>query len=128
MTLSQTEKLPAPVAIDGVVVTDVTARSLGVRLPETANGYTRLWWKTAHQQLKAAKGDGWATHPYVWASTPSAHQVAHVQPADFSMLTVHFPVGTAGFSELISRPGLYAIATVDRNSNRFLAVKFLHRP
>lgn len=44
------------------------------------------------------------------------------------MLSVHFPVGTAGFSELVSKPGLYAIVVVDRNSSRFLAVKFLHRP
>jgi hypothetical protein len=42
------------------------------------------------------------------------------------MLQVTFPVGTAGYSELISRPGLYAIVTVDRSSGRFLTVKFLH--
>jgi hypothetical protein len=128
VSLSQTEKVPAPAALDGVVVSDITTRSLGVRLPETASGYQRLWWKQAHQQLKAAVEDGWSRHPYVWASTPSAYRAVHVQPADFAMLQVTFPVGTAGYSELISRPGLYAIATVDRNSNRFLAVKFLHRP
>ena len=54
MSLLQTEKLPSPIAVDGVVVTDVVARSLGVRLSETANGYQRLWWKQAHQALKAA--------------------------------------------------------------------------
>jgi hypothetical protein len=128
VSLLQTEKLPAPIPIDGVVVADVVARTLGVRLSETASGYQRLWWKQAHQQLKAAVESGWARHPFVWASTPTAYQVAHAQPADFAMLQVTFPVGTAGYSELISRPGLYAIATVDRNSNRFLAVKFLHRP
>ena len=127
MSLLQTEKLPSPIAVDGVVVTDVVARSLGVRLSETANGYQRLWWKQAHQALKAAVENGWASHPYVYASTPSAYQVAHVQPGDFQMLTVHFPVGTAGFSELISKPGLVAIAVVDRNSAQFLSVKFLHR-
>ena len=99
-----------------------------MRLPETASGYQQLWWRQAHQQLKAAVETGWRDHPYVYASTPSAYQVAHVQPADFSMLTVHFPVGTAGFSELISKPGLYAIVTVDRDSSRFSTVKFLHRP
>jgi hypothetical protein len=52
--------------------------------------------------------------------------VAHVQPADFQMLTVHFPVGTAGFSELISK-AVVAIVVIDRNSGRFLSVKFLHR-
>jgi hypothetical protein len=126
MSLLQTEKLPSPVAIDGVVVADVIARSLGVRLSELASGYERLWWKQAHQALKAAKESGWASHPYVYANTPSAYQVAHVQPADYSMLTVHFPVGTGGFSELISKPGLYAIAVIDRNTSRFLSVKFLH--
>jgi hypothetical protein len=126
VSLLQTEKLPAPIAIDGVVVADVVARTLGVRLSETASGYQRLWWKQAHQQLKAAVESGWARHPFVWASTPTAYQVAHVQPADFAMLQVTFPVGTAGYSELISRPGLYAIVTVDRSSGRFLTVKFLH--
>jgi len=69
VSLSQTEKVPAPAALDGVVVSDITTRSLGVRLPETASGYQRLWWKQAHQQLKAAVEDGWSRHPYVWAST-----------------------------------------------------------
>jgi hypothetical protein len=52
----------------------------------------------------------------------------NVEPADFSMLLVNFPVGVAGYAELISKPGLVAIATVDRSSGRFLGVKFLHRP
>ena len=127
MSLYATEKLPSPLVLEAVVITDVLARSLAVRLSENAGGYQKLWWKTAHTALKAAVENGWANHPFVWASTPTAYQVAHVQPADFSMLTVHFPVGTAGFSELISRPGLYAIAVIDRNSSRFLSVKFLHR-
>jgi hypothetical protein len=127
VSLPQTEKLPQPAAIEGVVVTDILARSLGVRLSETASGYQRLWWKQAHQQLKAAVENGWRNHPFVWASTPSAYQVAHVKPADFSMLSVHIPVGTAGFSELVGKTGLYAIAVIDRNSSQFQSVKFLHR-
>jgi hypothetical protein len=83
MSLLQTEKLPSPVAIDGVVVADVIARSLAVRLPETASGYQRLWWKTAHQALKAAVEDGWSRHPYVWASTPSAYRVAQCGACGF---------------------------------------------
>jgi hypothetical protein len=38
VSLSQTEKLPAPYALDAVVVSDITTRSLGVRLHETASG------------------------------------------------------------------------------------------
>jgi hypothetical protein len=107
-----------------------------VRLGERASGYQRLWWKTAWQALKAAMEDGWGNQslqayrhsdPYVWASTSSAYRVAPVLPADFSMLQVTFPVGTAGFGGLISKPGLCAIATVDRNSGRFTGVKFLNR-
>lgn len=86
MSLLATEKLPQPYAIDCVVERDVTARTLGVRLPETASGYQRLWWKTAYQQLKAAVEDGWRRHPHVWASTPTAYQVVTAEPADFSML------------------------------------------
>ena len=126
--LLATEKVPQPLAIDGVVVADVISRTLGVRLSEAASGYQRLWWRTAHTALRAAVEDGWARHSYVWASIPGAYQVAHVNPADFSMLTVHFPVGTAGFAELVNKPGLYAIAVVDRNSGRFTGVRFLNRP
>jgi hypothetical protein len=39
VSLSQTEKLPQPYALDGVVVTDVATRSLGVRLSELASGF-----------------------------------------------------------------------------------------
>jgi hypothetical protein len=114
VSLFATERVPSTVAIDGVVVTDVVSRSLGVRLSETASGYQRMWWKTAHQALKAAVGDDWRRHPYVYASTPSAYRVAHVQPADFSILTVHFAVGVAGLAELISQPGLVAFVSIDR--------------
>ena len=125
MTLFATEKLPQPVALDGVVINDLPSRSLSVRLPEAASGYEKLWWKQAWLQLRAAVEDGWRKHPYVWASTPGAYQVAHVEPGDFQTLVVSFPSGLAAYSELIIRPGVVAIATVDRNSNRFLGVKFL---
>jgi hypothetical protein len=128
VSLYATERLRDPFALDAVVVNDPTARNLGVRLHETASGYQRMWWKQAHQQLKAAVEDGWRSHPFVWASTPGADRVAHVEPADFSTLTVHFPVGVSGYAELISRPGLRAICTVDRNSGRFTNVSFRNRP
>jgi hypothetical protein len=43
VSLYATEKVPQPIAIDGVVVSDVLARSLGVRLGERASGYERMW-------------------------------------------------------------------------------------
>ena len=83
-TLYATERLRNPYALDGVVVNDLPLRSLSVRLPDTASGYQRLWWKQAWLQLRATVEDGWQNHPFVWASTPSAYQVAHVQPGGFS--------------------------------------------
>lgn len=127
MTLFQTETVPSPLVLEGVVITDALARSAAVRLPTTTGGGDRLWWRTAHTAMAAAVEDGWRNHPYVWASTPSVFDAVHVQPADFLMLTATFPVGTAGFSELISRP-VYALVTIDRNKGRFMRVSFRHRP
>jgi hypothetical protein len=98
-----------------------------VRLPETANGYARLLWREAHGALKAAAEDGWRTHPFLWASTPTAYQAAHVKPGELQTLTVHFPPGEPSYSKLVSKPGLYAITTIDLSSRRFLTVKFLNR-
>ena len=103
MTLFQTETVPSPLVLEGVVITDALARSAAVRLPTTAGGGDRMWWRTAHTAMAAAVEDGWRNHSYVWASTPSVSDAVHVQPADFLMLTATFPVGTAGFSELISQ-------------------------
>jgi hypothetical protein len=121
-----TERVPQPFAVDGVVTNDLPSRSLGVRLSERASGYESLWWKQAWLQLRAAVENGWRNHPYVYASTTGAYQVAHVEPADFQTLRVSFAPGVAAYAELISRPGLVAIATIDRNTSRFLGVRFLH--
>ena len=83
MTLFQTETVPSPLVLEGVVITDALARSVAVRLPTTTGGGDRLWWRTAHTAMAAAVEDGWRNHPYVWASTPSVFDAVHVQPADF---------------------------------------------
>ena len=127
MSLYATEKVPQPLVIEGVVITDVLARSVAVRLPTTAGGGDRMWWRTAHTAMKAAVENGWANHRYVYASTPSASDVVHMLPGDFSMLTATFPIGVAGFSELIGRP-VYALVSLDRNKGRFTRVSFLNRP
>ena len=127
MTLFQTETVPQPLVVEGVVLTDALARSVAVRLPETAGGGDRMWWRTAHTAMKAAVENGWRNHSFVWASTPSVSDAVHVQPADFQMLTATFPIGTAGFSELIGKP-VYALVSVDRSLGRFTRVSFLNRP
>ncbi len=127
-SLYATEKLPQPSAVESVVDTDVLTRTLGVRLSEREVGYSKLLWREAFQQLRAAAENGWRNHPFVYASTPDNYQVAHAAPGEFQTLKVHFPVGVAGYATLIGQPGLVAIVTIDRSTRRFLAVKFLNRP
>jgi hypothetical protein len=43
------------------------------------------------------------------------------------MLSFHFPPGTAGYAELVSKPGLWAIVTMDVGSRHLLGVRFLNR-
>src|SRR4029453_4157586 len=46
-------------------------------------------------------------------STPSARQVAHGVPGDYGTLLFHFPAGVTAYAELVSKPGLTAIVTLD---------------
>jgi len=44
------------------------------------------------------------------------------------MLLFRFRPGETAYTELIGRPRLYAIVTIDRELARFMTVKFLNRP
>jgi hypothetical protein len=128
VALIAAEKLPQPKAVVGVVDNDVANRTLFVRLTEHASGYERLLWRQAYGQLVQAEQAGWpANHRFVWASAPGAFQVAHVLPGDYATLKVHFPTSVEAYQKLISRPRLTALATVDRETHRFLSVKFQNR-
>jgi hypothetical protein len=124
------EALPQPQAIDAVVFVDATSRTLSVRLRDQAGGYERLLWTQAWQQLRRAQEAGWPADgaPWVFADLPGARQVVHGQPGEAGTLKFTFPVGTRGFAELISRPGVVAIVTVDRGTHQFLTCRFLNRP
>jgi hypothetical protein len=123
------EVLPRPVAVDGVVFHDVLTRTLSVRLSDRASGYERLLWTQAWQQQRRGREAGWppGSVPWLYADVPGAPRVVHGQPADGGAMSFHFPPGTAGYSELISKPGLVAIVTVDRATHRFLTCRFLNR-
>ena len=101
-----------------------------MRQAEPASGYERLLWTQAWQQLRRVHEAGWPADgaPWVYADAPGSHRVVHGVPETGGTLSFHWPVGTAGFGELVGRPGLYAIATVDIATHYFSTVKFLHRP
>jgi hypothetical protein len=122
--------LPDPVAVDGVVFNDPVARTLHVRLPDSANGYTRLLFRQGWQALRQAEESGWRNAvPDVWAHTAEQRLIAHGLPGEDGTLRFHFPAkpGSA-YSELVSKPGLTAIISVDRQTHHILAVRFLQRP
>jgi hypothetical protein len=97
--------------------------------PETASGYQKLLWREAHQALTRAAESGWRTaHPYVWGGALGNRQIVHGQPGDYLTLTFHFPAGESVYAKLVSKPGLAAIVTADREQRRFLSVRFLNRP
>ncbi len=68
MTAGVRERIPAPVAINGVVTNDVATRTLIVRRPQSAiSGYEKLLWREAHGALTRAVDSGWLTaDPFVW--------------------------------------------------------------
>jgi hypothetical protein len=116
--------------MDAVVWVDGVERTLIVRLPDGAGGYQKMLWTSGWQQLRRAQEAGWPADgaPWVFCDVPGARRVVHGQPGEAATLKFHFPPGTRGFAELVSRPGVIAIVTIDRGSQRFLSCRFLHRP
>ena len=129
MSLYQTEKLPTPHEAIAVVSNDLPQRTLTVRLSDLANGYTRLLWKEAFQALRRSEEGGLRSgHPTVYASTPTAHQVAHATTGDAvfgGMLRFTFPSGVEAYQQLISKP-VTATVWLDRSSRRFINVNLKH--
>jgi hypothetical protein len=125
-----TEVMPRPKAVTAAVFADVIGRTLTVRQAEPASGYERLLWTQAWQALRRAYAAGWPADgpPWVFADAPKSYRVIHGVPTEGGALSFTWPVGSPGFAELVGRPGLYAVATVDISTHYFSTVKFLHRP
>jgi hypothetical protein len=116
-----TTKVPSPLACTGVVSNDPAARVLSVRLSENERGYARLLWRQGYQ----AEESGWRTGaPAVWASAPGSDRVAFAVPGDGGTLRFHFHPGEPAYQKLVSAPGLTAFVVVDRETSRFMSVKF----
>ena len=132
MALFATEKLPQPKAITAPVTVDFAGMALVVRRPDAAGGSKRLLWRESHVALTQAEERGWPSGTrFVYGSAPGHYQFAHAASGPNLTLLFPFVVGSAAakvYAELVSRPGLYAIATADRSARIFLGVTFKHRP
>jgi hypothetical protein len=116
-------------AVDGVVSSIIPERVLVVRISDLASGRERLTWRTAWRALKSAEEAGWRTpHPTVWGSAPGAFEVAHATPGDdvFGGLLRFRFADEKAYLQLVSQPGLSCFVMLDRESHRFLSVKFRH--
>ena len=100
------------------------SRTLSVRLPQTEVGYSRLLWREAFQAYVKAEESGWGGDVQLWAGDRDAYAV----PGELQTLNFHFPPSVAAYAQLVGKPGLYAIVTIDRGTSRFLSVRFLNLP
>jgi hypothetical protein len=130
VTAAASTRLPSPMAVTGVVSHVIPERVLVVRISDTASGYERLTWKEAWRALKSAEERGWRGYadPPVWADTAKADKVAHAVAGDavFGGL-LRFTFGDeAVYMQLVGQPHLTAFVMLDRETHRFLSVKFRH--
>jgi hypothetical protein len=120
------EVLPEPRAVTCPVFVDSERRVLTVRLPDQAGGYERHLWIQAWQQLRRAQEAGWPVGgPGPVPADVPAGRLVHGLPVDGAQLAFSFPVGTPGFAELVSKPGVTAVVTLDRSRLEFLRCRFL---
>ena len=128
-TLPVVEQVLQPYAVDCAVSNDVVSRTLTVRLPQTVVGYPRLLWREAYQSYAKDEESGWYGDGQVWASVQGAgDRVAYAIPGELQTLNFRFQPGVAAYAQLVGKPGVYAIVTLDRGLRRFLNVRFLNRP
>jgi hypothetical protein len=123
--LAATTPVPSPVAVVGVVSTDVPQRALVVRVSDTSSSYERSIWRTAYQALKASEERGWLGRT-VWASTDTADKIAPVTAGDpvfGGLLSAHF-ADPAVYEQFLGKPDLTCVVVLDREQHRFLSVTF----
>ena len=123
-----TATLSMPTTIDAVVEIDIAARTLVVKLPVHVDGYKRLLWRQAHENLvRLEQSAGRVDVPTLWGSTRSAQQIGFALPVAGQALQFRFLPGEPVFRELVSAPGLAASVEADVSLRHFLAVRFFHR-
>jgi len=123
-----TATLPKPIVIDALVVVDIAARTLVVRLPDHGDGYHRRLWRDGWQNLvRLEQSGGRSDVPTVWASAPGSEQIGFALPGDNASLVFRFLPGEVVFRQLVSAPGLVASVVADASARHILSVRFHHR-
>jgi hypothetical protein len=116
--------IPQPMAVDALVEVVSPSRTLVVR-PAKRGGYAWTLWMHAHLALVERPG---ANLPE--ATGPGSRFISRGQAGENFSLRFKFYDGAeaaAAYRQLVSKSGLAAWAVVDRETHRFLSVKFFHR-
>jgi hypothetical protein len=137
--VAATTVLPRPRAISAPVKNDVSSRTLVVSRPRDCSGHEAFMWRQAWERLANREERGWATNlpvwavndvPTVWCSAPGHSKLVAATPGENLTLRFAFQPGTPEskvYGELVSKPGLSALVTVDRGTLYFLGVKLFNR-
>ena len=84
-------------------------------------------WRQGLQALRRAEESGFRTGaPPVWAHSAGQREIAYGLPGDNATRTFRFAPGVEAYGELVSKPGLSAIVTVDRETCHIMGVRFLN--
>jgi hypothetical protein len=122
-----TEVMPRPRAATAAVFADPATRTLHVRLSELESGYMQTLWRSGWTALRQSYENGWPPSGPLQVYCDGRRDVWGV-PTEGGALSFTWPVGVAGYADLVGRPGLYAVVTMDVNTHFISTVKFLHRP
>lgn len=117
--------LPDPLAFEGTATVDPVARTVNV-YPSSSSGHGALLWRRGYRALaEAAESGNYWSSSTVWASSSAGRQIARGVPSGGS-LQFRFSPGQQGFADLVGKPNLSAIITVDRRSAQILGVRLRH--
>ena len=116
-----TDRLPTPMAVDGVTTHDPAMRSVSVKVV----GVGASFWRRGHRAMVEAVEAGRWDAPTVRASRGGRGDLAKGEPVRDGWLG--FKLSDTDYRRLAGAPDLSAIVTVDREAGQILGVKFLGR-
>jgi hypothetical protein len=118
--------LPDPLAVEGAVAVDQAART--VTVVPAAPGFPAMLWRHGYERLARAErsGRGYGAVPTVWAHGFGEDRIGPGLP-EGGALRFTFRRGDPAWAQLVGTAGLTCIITLDRRSERILAVGFRGR-
>jgi hypothetical protein len=128
--------IPDPTAIAVAVSNDPTSRTLVVQPPQRTGRDAVLWRQGVRAQLEAGVPDGsadtWEEYVRsfalpVWGHVGDRREVCQGVPQEDGTVQFRFERGNPVYRELVSTPGLSAIATIDRGTGKIVGVRFRGR-